>query len=208
MSDPVEGYLSELERTLPRAHKLRNRILAETEDHLRETAQKLGPELAIERFGAPRELARQFVPAYARFYARLSAWATLVVVTGFVALLYPIPENVLPPAPWPEGGKPDYLAWKQHAVAALFLVAVGAWAVAVATPRRHVSVSIFATLAALGSLVAAAVLGAVVSFQWAEAVPGTPGWLAWLSLGAIVPIVLAATPLARARLAQRQLRGD
>lgn len=206
MSDPIEAYLRELGHTLPRAHRLRSRILAETEDHLREAARELGPKAAVERFGAPRALARQFVPTYSRFYARLSAYATLVVAAGFVALLYPIPENVLPPAPWPEGGKPDYLAWKQHAVAALFLVAMAACAVALATLRRHVSVSLLATLIALGSLSASAVVGAVVGFQWAEAVPGTPGWLAWLSLGTLLPIALAATPLARAWLAVRQLR--
>ena len=178
----------------------------ETEDHLRETAGELGPEVAVERFGAPRALARQFVPAYARFYTRLSAYATLVVVAGFVALLYPIPENVLPPAPWPEGGKPDYLAWKQLAVATFFLVSAGACGVALATVRRHVAVSILATSTALASLAASAVLGAVVSFQWADAVPGTPGWLAWLSLGTLLPLALAATPLARAWLARRQLR--
>lgn len=206
MSDPIEAYLREFERVLPRAPRLRSRILAETQDHLREAARELGPEAAVERFGAPRALARQFAPAYARFYARLSAYAALVAGAGFVTLLYPIPENVLPPAPWPEGGKPDYLAWKQHAVAAVFLVAIGACAVALVSLRRHVAVSLLATLTALASLSVCAVLGAVVSFQWAEAVPGTPGWLAWLSLGTLLPIGLAATPLARAWTAARQLR--
>lgn len=203
MSDPIEGYLRELERMLPRPHRLGSRILAETEDHLRERARELGPGVAVERFGPPQALARQFAPAYARFYARLSTYATLVVVAGFVALLYPVPENVLPPATWPEGDKPDYLAWKQHAVAALFLVSVGACAASVATLRRHVSVSLLATLTALGALAMSAVLSAVVSFQWADAVPGTPGWLAWLSLGTLLPIALAATPIARAWLAMR-----
>lgn len=200
MSDPIERYLADLERALPRAPRLRARILVETRDHLLEAAEEAGPESAVHRFGPPHTVARRFAGPYRGFYARLAALATLLVLLAFPLLLYPIPENTLPPAPWPEDAKPDHLAWKQQAVVTLFLVAFAACSIGLAALRRNAAALIAATALAVACLGAAAILGAVLSFQWAAAVPDTPGWLPWLSLAVVLPIAVAAAILTRAAL--------
>ena len=181
MSDPIPGYLADLERALPPAPLLKRRILAEAEDHLREAAAVDGAEAAVERFGDATTVARGFAPAYGAFYARLGVVGTLALAAGSFLLLYPIPEALLPPAPWAE--KPGHLAWKQDASLVLFFASVAAALGALVAIRRP-RIVIGAVAASLAGLTATAALGSVLAFQWADAVPGTPGWLPWLSLAA------------------------
>jgi hypothetical protein len=203
MTDPIDRYVDELARRLPRAPRLKARILAEIETHLREAAREAGPEAAIERFGPAADLTRGFGAAYAAWYSRVAALATAVVLAGYFLVLYPIPENTLPPAPWPEGQKPDYLAWKQTAALVLYVAALVAGTIAVAALRRNVRIVAGATGVSLGALAGASALGTILAFQWAGAVPGTPGWLAWLALAALLPVTLAAALLARALIPRR-----
>jgi hypothetical protein len=203
MTDPIDRYVDELARQLPRAPRLKARILAEAETHLREAAREAGPQAAIERFGPAADLARGFGAAYAAWYSRVAALATAVVLAGYFLVLYPLPENTLPPAPWPEGQKPDYLAWKQTAALVLYVVALVAGTIAVAALRRDVRIVAGATAVSLGVLTAASVLGTILAFQWTDAVPGTPGWLAWLALAALLPVALSAAVLARALVPRR-----
>ena len=198
MSGPIERYLAELERILPRLPLLKRRILSEVEDHLREASAREGEERALERFGAPHAVAAGFAATYAARYARLAQVATLGALASAFLALYPVPENALPPAPWPEGAMPEHLAWKQSALGAVFVAAITLTAVALLAARRHPRLASAATALALGLLTAFAGLATVLAVQWTDAVPGTPGWLTFVPLASLAPVALAAVLLAPA----------
>jgi hypothetical protein len=96
--DPIELYLDRLLLELHgRARDVR-RILAETEEHLRDaTAQGVADglgeaeaiERAIARFGRPREVARRFAPSPLALPARsvLEQLAAAILLLGTVGLL-------------------------------------------------------------------------------------------------------------------------
>ena len=197
----IDSYLEELARQLPLLGK--RRILAEVEAHLREAAARVGEDEAIARFGAPAEVASGFRPAAAR---RLAFWAVaalgLCIGVAFVGLLV-IPENALPPAPWPTDEPPFYLRWKRDAVAVLFVVAVAGFAAALVTGRW---IAVRLTCVALGivTLAVQLALAAVLALEWRNAVPGSPGPLAiglWtaLEIGALVGVAGLAAWAAHVR---------
>jgi hypothetical protein len=75
MADRIEGYLARLQAALRVSLELRERILCETEDHLREAAEReqargLPPDEAqrrvIERFGEPEAAAQWWSEIYPR----------------------------------------------------------------------------------------------------------------------------------------------
>jgi hypothetical protein len=172
----IERYLAELRRRLP--FYCRRRVLEEVEEHLRLSARAVGEEQAVARFGPVDEVARSFCARARRFYAAL----VLAAAVAFPVLAYPIPENQLPPAPWPSADQmPSELAWKRDAIVWLFAAAAAAGAVALSgyVWRRR----LFAP-AAFGSLVAllgVGSLGTILYVQWREQVPSTPAGL--LALG-------------------------
>ena len=94
MSDrPIDAFLAELGRLLPRDDERRRRVVAEVGDHLRDLAAEarargLGDEdaerEAVERFGSPRALARGMRPARRRLPAIAGALAG-AAVCGVVA---------------------------------------------------------------------------------------------------------------------------
>jgi hypothetical protein len=173
VTGPVDTYLDEPRRALPRLLVARGRIVAEAEDHLREAARERGEEEAVAAFGPVETLARG---AHALAGARLAVLA-LVALLSFPILTYPITENTLPPAPWPAGEMPGHLAWKQDAVIGLFLVGLGAGAVACAAAAGRRRVILPAAGVGLVALAAQSLLGAALAVEWADAVPGTPAWL-------------------------------
>lgn len=69
--------------------------------------------------------------------------------------------------------------------------------------RRNVRLVAGATAVSLGALTAASAIGILLAFQWADAVPGTPGWLAWLAAAMLLPVALASALLARAVVPRR-----
>ena len=172
----IERYLAELARLLPRSG--RRRIVAEVEDHLRASAEEHGEEEAIRRFGRAEDVARSFrrAPNFGRV-------ALVAAVLTMVPAFYGLPENHLPPAPWPEGDMPFGLEWKRDAV----LLLAGLAAVGIVSGRRLVTV--------VGLVLAAAASGlaVILAIEWTNSVPGTPGWL---SLTALVPGLLALGGLA------------
>jgi HAAS domain-containing protein len=214
----IDRYLRELERELRVGRRRRRRILAEAEDHLREAAREAGEEAAVARFGAPREVARRFAEAAAGAPARLAAQLLAVALALAFLALYPIPEQVLPPAPWPGDQPPQYLHWKQEALVALFLVAAptGIAAFVLARGYRlHAALSrrvVTAVLALAGTcvlaLAAALVLGVILAYQWHEAVPGSPGvgWIAALATVQALLLAAGAIMAARAAVAAGALR--
>jgi hypothetical protein len=196
VTGPVDAYLEELRGALPRRLASRRRILAEAEDHLREAARERGEAEAVAAFGPVETVAGG---ARALAAARLAALA-LVVLLAFPILTYPVTENSLPPAPWPADEMPGHLAWKQDAVIALFLVGLGAGAAACAAAAGRRRAVLPAAGVGLAALAAQGLLGAVLSVQWADAVPGTPAWL--LLLPAANLVLLAGAGVAAARALQ------
>ena len=198
----IDRYLSELGRKLRVGGRLRRRILLEAEDHLREAASDGGEEAAVARFGAPTEVAGRFTETAVGMRARVAARLLVVALALAFLALYPIPEQVLPPAPWPGDQPPDYLHWKQDAVAVLFLVAAAAGTTAfvlargyrlrAALSRRTLGAVLVLAAMCVLALAAMLVLGAVLAYQWHEAVPGSPG-VGWIAAFATVQALLLAT---------------
>jgi hypothetical protein len=99
----IEGYLSELSSELGRVGirgRLRRRILAESEDHLRSDAE------AISRFGSPAELANEFAAelgARRSRHAAVGAFAALGLAGAVYALSFVGAAFAGQPAPdtWP-----------------------------------------------------------------------------------------------------------
>lgn len=172
----IEQYIQELRRRLP--FLSRRRVLEEVEEHLRLSARAVGEEQALERFGPAEQVVQSF-----RLRAR-SFYAALVLAAGvaFPVLAYPIPENELPPAPWPSADQmPAELAWKLDAIVWLFAAAAAAGAVALGgyVWRRRLFAP--AALASLVALVGVGALGTILYAQWRDHVPATPAGL--LALG-------------------------
>ena len=183
----IERLLADLERELAAVSiggRLKRRLLAESEDHLRSDPD------AVERFGSPRRIA---VEAARVAYPRKLLWSALAyaaAVALFVMPLYGIPENTLPPAPWVE--RPDYLTWKLYVSAGAWLVALTAAGAAVLLAWRRLPRATFAALSCSAiALALAAGIGSIGAVQWADAVPGSTTTLV-LSLTATAILGCAA----------------
>lgn len=163
----IERYLAELAPLLRLRGRGRRRILAEVDDHLRESARALGSEReAIRRFGAPEVVAARFSEAGAVQATRWALVALALAGAGFAAAGL-VSENTLPPAPWAEGETPSQLSWKLDAALAGFLVAFATGVAGILLRRR-----LRAALAAVGlgaaALAAAAIVGAVEELERAS----------------------------------------
>lgn len=195
----IDEYLAELERRLPRGPG-RRRILAEVEDHLRESASERGEPAALEEFGPAAAVAGAFSGSVARSLTRLAA-LVLLAALAFPVLTYPLVENGLPPAPWPSAAEmPRHLAWKQDAAGWLMLVALGAFASAALAWRQGRRSLVAPLIVGQGALTGVAVLSVILSVQWAAAVPGTPGWLLVPPLFMLALVLVAGGFLGRALL--------
>lgn len=189
----VDRYLAELRRELP--FWVRRRVLAEAEDHLRESAAAVGEEDAVARFGPAREVARGFRHVAA---LQLAAAAALVALL-FPVLSYPLVENALPPAPWPSAAAmPDSLQWKLDAIKAFYLLALVAGAVAAFLVRKPGRDLVLACAVVLAALALVGALSTVLSVQWEGAVTGTPGWLRLVAVAQLIATLGAAALLVRA----------
>jgi hypothetical protein len=88
MPDPVADYRAELERALKVHPRRRARILAEIEEHLRESAARYGAAEAIVRLGTPSEVARSFSPGLAdRLWAERDRLAAIALLAALLACL-------------------------------------------------------------------------------------------------------------------------
>jgi predicted short-subunit dehydrogenase-like oxidoreductase (DUF2520 family) len=97
---------------------------------------------------------------------------------------------------------PDHLAWKLDAVKMLYLVAIGAGAVAAASLRRAGRELVVASAVVVAALAHVAALSTVLSLQWADAVPGTPGWLRLVAVAQLLATLGAGVLLAGAARAR------
>jgi hypothetical protein len=186
---PRERYVRELERRLPFALGLRGRAVAEVREHLRD-----GGDEALARFGPVDELAAELAHELRVAASARATWLVPALVAAFVFPFYLVPENAFPPAPWVS--VPDYLAWKQDAALAAFVLAVGAAFTAAVVGRLWPRVALVPLALAVAALAVAATFASVMDVQWIDAVPGTSPWLVY---GLLVParlvFVLAAAGL-------------
>ena len=156
-----DRYLDELEHALRRLRvpaRRRRRFLAEAVDHI-----ACDPD-AVTAFGDPESLARQVAAMEQPRRVRVLSLGLVGAILAFVAPLYGIPENTLPPAP-PQG-LPASVEWKLDWAIALYLAAVAwavmAFAVSLARPR----LAKWPAWLAVGALAGSAVLGSAAAVEW------------------------------------------
>lgn len=203
MSSPVDRYLAELGRALPRA--VRRRVVAEAEDHLRASALAHGEEEALARFGSARELARSFARAAAIRETRRAALLLAAALVPAAGASYPLPHDLLPPwgsAPldhWPEAAFDVGL--RQDAILLLLLVTPALVAAGiVAAVTRRIGLALPLCGVALTSLVALSATVAILAFEWERASPAASGffWLAFYALAQALTLTAAGALGARA----------
>ena len=190
------SYLDELEQAL-RRHRVparrRRRFLAEAADHI-----ACDPEAAAT-FGDPERLAQQVAAMEQPRRVRLLSLVLVGTIVAFVAPLYGIPENTLPPAP-PQG-LPAAVEWKLDWMIALYVAALVLAAVAFAVSWARPRLALWPAWLALGALAASAALGSAAAFEWP--VGGST------AVAAVVPtalVLVCIAALATARLASAAWR--
>ncbi|HET6172799.1 MAG TPA: hypothetical protein VFD90_09340 [Gaiellales bacterium] len=88
MPDPIQEYLSALERRLDVHPRRRARVLAELDSHLRESAERHGVAQAITRMGSPAAVAASFSPGpIDRLWQQRDRLAALSILLAMVASL-------------------------------------------------------------------------------------------------------------------------
>ena len=206
----IDAYLAQLERRLPRI--ARRRILAEAQEHLRDSAARhsaagLVPHTAeaaaVADFGPVEIVARRLAAESAIRETRIATVVALGAVAFFVFPLYVVPEKTLPPAPWQEKPRDIFL---------LQLVSVGLWvaAGALALAAAALSWTRWSRLAALPltcaliALAGSVAASAVLVVRWFALTPNTPNWALAAPLAAVCLVACAAAALV-ARSSRRRL---
>ena len=197
----IDAYLAQLEPRLPRI--ARRRILAEAQEHLRDSAARhsaagllphTAEAAAVADFGPVEIVARRLAAEGAIRETRIATVVALGAVAFFVFPLYVVPENTLPPAPWVE--KPRDLAVFQSISVGLWFVA-GALATASAvlswTRWSHFAGPVLVTVSA--AIAGSSVLAAAMAVRWFAATHATPNWAlaGALAGGCLFACVAAAT---------------
>jgi hypothetical protein len=192
-----ERYVRELERRLPFALGLRRRALAEVREHLRDDGED-----ALARFGPVDEVAPKFAAELRLRAAARASWLAALLLPAFLVALYGIPENTLPPAPWPV--KPHYLAWKQEVSVVSFLIALAFALLAVVVGRIRPSLAFVPLLGVTAALALAVAFGSIVAIQWVDAVPDTSVALMYGTVALMLLLVAAAAYLTLEALPHRR----
>ncbi len=186
-----ERYLEELERAL-RRHRVparrRRRFLAEAADHI-----ACDPDAAAS-FGDPELLAKQVSALEQPRRIRLLSLILLGTILAFVAPLYGIPENTLPPAP-PQG-LPATVEWKLDWAMALYAAALLLAAVAFAVSWVRPRLARWPAWLAVGALAGSACLGTAAAVEWPVG-----GSTALLSVVPFAAVLVCFAAFATARLA-------
>ena len=173
----IDAYLAELRRSLRHRPLARRRILEEVEAHLRESADAVGEEEAVRRFGEARVVAAGYPP-------RRGLLGGAVAAVGLVVALGAI-ENSLPPAPWPSAAATPDSVWLPHQLA-LLCAAFGLVALVL---RRAVPGAIALALGA------SLVLASELRRAWLYDALGVSG-LAWWEVAAEVTLLAAVAAVA------------
>lgn len=197
----IDAYLAQLERRLPRI--ARRRILAEAQEHLRDSAARhsatgLVPHdaeaAAVADFGPVESVARSLAAAGAIRETRIATLVALGAVAFFVFPLYVVPENTLPPAPWAE--MPRDLAVLQPVSVVLWLVAGALAMVSIVlawTRWSRFAAPVLVTVSA--AIACSSIVAAALAVRWFAATPSTPNWAlaGALAGGCLFACVAAAT---------------
>ena len=205
----IDSYLAELERRLPRM--ARRRILAEAQEHLRDSASRHGAEglpqhmaeaAAVADFGPVEIVARRLAEQGAVRDTRIAALVALGAVAFFVFPLYVVPENSLPPAPWAEKPRDIFVL---QLVSIAFWLGAGALAAAgaVLAWTRWSRFASIVLIAACAGIAGSSVVAAVLVARWFSLTPATLNWAlsAPLALGSLLACAAAASwALAHRRL--------
>ncbi len=196
----IDAYLAELERSLPRIS--RRRVLAEAQEHLRDSAAMhraaglTSPDAeaaAVADFGPVEIVAARLAAERAVRDTRISTSVALGAVAFFVFPLYVVPENSLPPAPWVEKPRDIFVLQLVSVVVWLVAGALAATSAAVAWTRwSHLAAPILLTASV--AIAAACAVVAAIAARWVALTPATPNWplAAGLALGCLVACVAAA----------------
>ncbi len=192
-----ERYIRELERRLPFALGLRRRAVAEVREHLRDDGEE-----ALARFGPVEQVAGELGAELRLRAAARASWLVPLLLPVFVVAFYGIPENTLPPAPWP--AKPHYLAWKQEVSVAAFLIAFAFALLAVIVGRFKPRLAFVPLVGVSAALAVAVSFGSVVAIQWVDAVPDTPAALMYGTVALMLLLVAAAGYLTLEALPHRR----
>jgi hypothetical protein len=178
----IDEYLAELGRLLPRTR--RRRVLAETEEHLRDAARACREEglddraaerLAVERFGAPESGAGEVAAAYAIVGVRRASLLAVGAALALLLPLYGIPENTLPPAKWDQ--KPSDIGMLQTVLLVTWLTASLFAGIGLALSLlRHARAARAALLGAVVAVATFLVVGSLLFARWLEEAPSTPLW--------------------------------
>jgi peptidoglycan/LPS O-acetylase OafA/YrhL len=128
----------------------------------------------------------------------------LLAALAYPILSYPLPENSLPPAAWPNVDEmPRELAWKREWIVVLFVFSLVAGAVALGGYVRDRRLIVWPAALALGAIGLAGILGTLLSWEWRNYVPGTPDGLLVLGPLQIAVALAGLALLARAAALSR-----
>ncbi len=186
------SYLDELELAL-RRHRVparrRRRFLVEAADHI-----ACDPEAAAT-FGDPGRLAQQVAVMEQPRRVRLLSVVLVGTMLAFVAPLYGIPENTLPPAP-PEG-LPAAVEWKLDRAIALYIAAIALAVVTLGVSWARPRLAKWPAWLAVGALTASAAFGSAAAVAWpvggsVAAVSVVPAAVALVCLAALATARLAS----------------
>lgn len=197
----IDAYLAQLERSLPRI--ARRRILAEAQEHLRDSAARhhaagllphTAEAAAVADFGPVEIVARKLAAEGAIRETRVATLVALGAVAFFVFPLYVVPENTLPPAPWAE--MPRELAVLQPISVVLWLAASAlatASSILAWTRWSHFAAPVLVTVPA--AIAGSSIVAAALAVRWFAATPATPNWAlaGALAGGCLFACVAAAT---------------
>lgn len=197
----IDAYLAELGQRLPRS--ARRRILAEAQEHLRDSAARhsaaglvshTAEAAAVADFGPVEVVARRLAAEGAVRETRIATIVALGAVAFFVFPLYVVPENTLPPAPWAE--MPRDLAVLQPVSVVLWLVACALAAASTLlawTRWAHFAAPALVTVSA--AIAGSSIVAAALAVRWFAVTPATPNWAlaGALAGGCLFACVAAAT---------------
>jgi hypothetical protein len=182
MSDLVGDYLAELRMGLP--GPLRRDVVAEIEDHLRESASANGAAEAVARFGPARDLAFSFARRVAVRDTRRAALLLLLATFPLAVATCPFPRGLLPA--WGASSLDGWIeqvpaASLQDAILVLLCVsgALVLSGIVVAESRRP-QIGLLLQTFALLSIIALGVTVTVLATRWGGALPSAPSpmWIA------------------------------
>ena len=186
-----DRYLQELEQALRQRRvpaRRRRRFLAEAADHI-----ACDPDAAAT-FGDPERLAAEVAAMEQPRRVRLLSAILVGAILAFVAPLYGIPENALPPAP-PQGLSAS-VEWKLDWMIALYLAALVLAGLAFAVSWVRPSLARWPAWLAVGALTGSAALGSAAAAEWPVG--------GHVAVAAVVPaavVLVCVAAFATARLA-------